>query len=492
MTSQKTDTASAKADTASQKRGGTNQQFGAASRERQRSPKECQRSPKERGLIAPRQLGFLFAAFLPLNKVVFLPALFAAEAGHALLYPLILSLLFDFCTLVLVMTLAVRGEGFPAVLYSAFGRVGGKIILALLAATLLVQATLPLGEERLLIQLGLYETAPSLFYVAPLFVFGYFLLQKSPTVVGRAADLAVFATVAALGATLLFALPSAKMQRLLPLLPQKWGGVWRAVQNGALSFGEGLYPLFLLGKFPAEKRENRKIYSGFLMGAGLTVCFFALFYAVFGALAPDVPFALTDIAKHNLSGLNIGRVDYFSVFILLGTACVGLLLPAYFAARCLQLLFGKEDFSASGVDTAHFAERGSCPACENKKGGKQGACSKKLRKGFFFCHRRALISAGVTLALFCFTAFSESRFATLSGALRSWFFPAAMIMRLLLPLLLLAHSALRGAEKTDAEKERDAEKTDAEKEEETCAEKRKDQNPCGKKFQNKNKENAVR
>ena len=53
-------------------------------------------SPQQKGLIAPRQLAFLYAAFLPISKTIFLPSLFAARAGHALLFPLILSLAMDF------------------------------------------------------------------------------------------------------------------------------------------------------------------------------------------------------------------------------------------------------------------------------------------------------------------------------------------------------------------------------------------------------------
>ncbi|MBQ5801495.1 MAG: GerAB/ArcD/ProY family transporter [Clostridia bacterium] len=404
-------------------------------------------SPQQKGLIAPRQLAFLYAAFLPISKTIFLPSLFAARAGHALLFPLILSLAMDFFTLVLVLSLAAHGEGFPSVLYRAFGRVGGKIVLAGLAAALLVQAFLPLGEERLFIQLALYETAPSLFYVAPLFLLAFFLLVKSPTVLGRAADLFLPLSIAAIGSLLLFAFPSAKMERLLPLFPQSGRAVLTTTLQGAAYFGEGLYPLFLLGKFSATKNEKRTVYGGFLIGAGLTVCFFAIFYAVFGAIAPEVQFGVPDLAKHNLTGLEIGRVDYFSTFLLLAVSCVGLLLPVYFAARCLQFFFGKREEEIEGAEA--FLQEEQCRTLREEKREKGGdAASPKgnngrIKRGLKFAkrwmarRRNLLVSAGVTLGLLLAIAVTKNDFAALSSAVRAWFFPVAIVFRIALPLTLL-------------------------------------------------------
>lgn len=179
--------------------------------------------------IKLRQICFLFAAVMPVTKMIIYPATVSYYAKNDLLLSAALNLLLMGAVLALVVFLSYRTDmTFFDLLQNTFGRVTARVIYGIFALFFALSALLPLMEQKGFVTQIFYENIPSVIAFAPFFGVSFFACVKGFKTIGRAADIAlpVFATCFAV--IILLALPEADFSALLPV-----GGGGEGIFRGA-------------------------------------------------------------------------------------------------------------------------------------------------------------------------------------------------------------------------------------------------------------------
>ena len=111
--------------------------------------------------IKLRQICFLFAALMPVTKMIIYPATVSYYAKNDLLLSAALNLLLMGAVLALVLFLAYRTDmTFYDLLQNTFGRVAARIIYGLFALFFAFSALLPLMEQKGFVTQIFYENIP--------------------------------------------------------------------------------------------------------------------------------------------------------------------------------------------------------------------------------------------------------------------------------------------------------------------------------------------
>ncbi|MBR2617468.1 MAG: GerAB/ArcD/ProY family transporter [Clostridia bacterium] len=286
------------------------------------------------------QIFRFFVAFSPMAKLIFLPALLAERVKNDLWISIAICFLLDGFLLLSVLFLARRGADISTLLLGAFGRVGSKILCLVYALFFFVKSFLFFGEEGRFVTVELYETVPLFIFLLPLIFVGFYLSQKRARTLGRLADIFFFITLFSFGALLLFALPSANFQALLPVAFRNGTAIFRGAFTSLLYFGDPLFLFFLLGKFHPKSKETGKIFFGFLLSAVITVGFCALFYSVFTVLAPFETASYYNLGKYGAFSTSSGRIDLMITYLLRSVTAIAISLPGFFAVRFLRAVTG--------------------------------------------------------------------------------------------------------------------------------------------------------
>ena len=282
----------------------------------------------------PGQFGRFFAAFLPVTKLLYLPELLSSRTKNDLWTVVLLLFALDVCFLFLALHVAKNGGTFPQILYRAFSKPVGKILLFLYVLFFFAKNYLFLGELRRFLKDSLYEASPGFIYFLPAMLAGWYLCTKKRAAVLRAADVLVFLTGVGVIALLLLSLPSADFGALLPVLYRGGNGVFRSVFLSATYFGDYLAAFFFMGEYSAGKAERKRT-AGLYIGASLfTTALIAAYFCVFSSLAPAAGAAILNVGKYEVALSDLGRVDYFFIYALLFSGTIAANLPACYATEC--------------------------------------------------------------------------------------------------------------------------------------------------------------
>ena len=266
--------------------------------------------------IKLRQICFLFAAVMPVTKMIIYPATVSYYAKNDLLLSAALNLLLMGAVLALVVFLSYRTDmTFFDLLQNTFGRVAARVIYGIFALFFALSALLPLMEQKGFVTQIFYENIPSVIAFAPFFGVSFFACVKGFKTIGRAADIALPVFAACFAVIILLALPEADFSALLPV-GGGGEGIFRGSLYGLNWYTECLYPLFFLGHFKREKGAWRKVGLSFLLGGAALLLFLGTFYGIFADIAVQQQNAIAQISKYTTAFTSLGRIDLLFIFAL--------------------------------------------------------------------------------------------------------------------------------------------------------------------------------
>ena len=284
--------------------------------------------------IKLRQICFLFAAVMPVTKMIIYPATVSYYAKNDLLLSAALNLLLMGAVLALVVFLSYRTDmTFFDLLQNTFGRVAARVIYGIFALFFALSALLPLMEQKGFVTQIFYENIPSVIAFAPFFGVSFFACVKGFKTIGRAADIALPVFAACFAVIILLALPEADFSALLPV-GGGGEGIFRGSLYGLNWYTECLYPLFFLGHFKREKGAWWKAGLSFLCGAAATLGFLAIFYGIFADIAVQQQNAIAQISKYTTAFTSLGRIDLLFIFALALVLVFALCIPAQLCVHC--------------------------------------------------------------------------------------------------------------------------------------------------------------
>ena len=341
--------------------------------------------------IKLRQICFLFAAVMPVTKMIIYPATVSYYAKNDLLLSAALNLLLMGAVLALVVFLSYRTDmTFFDLLQNTFGRVAARVIYGIFALFFALSALLPLMEQKGFVTQIFYENIPSVIAFAPFFGVSFFACVKGFKTIGRAADIAlpVFATCFAV--IILLALPEADFSALLPV-GGGGEGIFRGSLYGLNWYTECLYPLFFLGHFKREKGAWRKVGLSFLLGGAALLLFLGTFYGIFADIAVQQQNAIAQISKYTTAFTSLGRIDLLFIFALALVLVFALCIPAQLCVHCACRALGGVNpllpaaacirSAGSGTFAAKGgAENGERPRARAQRKNRHARAAKKWKR----------------------------------------------------------------------------------------------------------------
>ena len=287
-----------------------------------------------------RQICFLFAAVLPVAKLIIYPSTLSYYAKNDLLLSAGLNFLAEGIVIALVMWLSSRTDRtlFDLLRYT-FGEVAAKTLYVLLALFLLFSAALPVLEQKIFVMQVLYENVPSLLSFTPFFAVCCFACVKGLKTIGRIADISLPVFALAFTALILLALPHADLGALQPAGAAGVRGIFTGSLFGLPWFTECLFPLLFLGHFRYEKGGMWKVLASFAAGAGAVLLYLAVFYGIFEELSILSQYPLAHIAKYSTIYTTLGRADFLFIFSIALVCIFYLCIPVQLSVHCFRKAF---------------------------------------------------------------------------------------------------------------------------------------------------------
>lgn len=284
--------------------------------------------------IKLRQICFLFAAIMPVTKMIIYPATLSYYAKNDLLLSAALNLLLMGAVLALVVFLSYRTDmTFFDLLQNTFGMVAARVVYGLFALFFAFSALLPLMEQKGFVTQIFYENIPPVIAFAPFFGVSFYACVKGFKTIGRAADIALPVFAVCFAVIILLGLPEADFSALLPV-GGGGDGIFRGSLYGLNWYTECLYPLFFLGHFKREKGAWWKVGLSFLLGGAALLVFLGTFYGIFADIAVQQQNAIAQISKYTTAFTSLGRIDLLFIFALALVLVFALCIPAQLCVHC--------------------------------------------------------------------------------------------------------------------------------------------------------------
>lgn len=290
--------------------------------------------------LKTRQICLFFITFTPVLKFFMMPSVVAAEAGRDEWLCCIINVFIDFLTLAaLVFSCKSLETDFFGLCENAFGKTAAKAVYLFYALYFLTKAYLPITEQRDYVELTLYNTLPSVMDFMPFILLAYYFAHKKLRVIGRISDL--FWLFALLAYVLMFALAisNTNLEALLPFAKTPAKKIAKGSFLSLNWYGDAAYFLFFVGNYKHGKGDTAKILLSYLLSAAFVLVFVVIFYGTFSSIAFRQRYALTELSKYSTIINNIGRFDYFAIFILLMLCAFSSALPLCFASKLLCRVF---------------------------------------------------------------------------------------------------------------------------------------------------------
>lgn len=286
-----------------------------------------------------KQLCFFFVAFMPVTKIFSMPSTLAKYSANDMILCYLISFIFDFLILQILLCTAKKQTGLPELLKNTVTNIPMRIIMFLYFLFYLIKGVFFSAEQWFYIELSLYQTQVRLLTFMPFLLFAVYLSLKKPRVLGRLAELTAAATLLSLIALTVISAFSGDYKTLLPIGYTPIKKIIKSVAVSLVWGGDSAYLLFLLKDFKWEKRARLKLSLSYLVGGAATLAMYIIYYAVFNTLSPEKNFALTQIADYSILITNSARFDFIAIFLLMFVSVIACSLPFYFSAFSLNACF---------------------------------------------------------------------------------------------------------------------------------------------------------
>lgn len=292
---------------------------------------------KMKAEISVRQICFIMIAYTVVGKLLSYPTELSYFCGRDLLVPAIIDFLIDGIVVWGVAFLCSRTDKtFFELLKGTVGNVCTRIVFGLFAVFFLLAALLPLFEQELYVHTIFYDTVPSLLVFLPFFVFAIYAGSKRFENIGRCADLCMPVFVITILVIFIMSFNEAEWSNLLPVLKTPATTLFSTAAGSVFRFVEPCWLLMFMGRFKYKKGDAAKITLSYAAGAVTVIFFLAIFYAIYGGLAPSRTFAISRTSLFFSAIDTIGRIDLIMLYVLETVMLFALVLNVQLAVYAIS------------------------------------------------------------------------------------------------------------------------------------------------------------
>ncbi|MGN0806437.1 MAG: GerAB/ArcD/ProY family transporter [Candidatus Coproplasma sp.] len=344
---------------------------------------------KER--ISVRQICFILIAYNAVLKLIIYPSAAATASANDLIFPALFDLAVQTAIIWSVAYLSSRTDkSFFELLEGTFNRTVARIVYALFALYFILAAIVPMVEQQLLVHAAFYDTVPSLYVFLPFFIFSIYAGAKSFTNAGRCADICLPVFLVSIAAILVMSAGQGKYSNLLPVFSQPFSTLAGGALSSAFKYADSAFMLIFLGCFRYKKGDAARITLSYAAGGLIVIALLAIFYAVYGAMAPSRTFLLNEISVFFPAISYVGRIDLTLLYALDIVILFAIILHIQASVHCLSYAIGWD--------------------------------------------KRSVLSLGVNAILIVITFIVNNKFSPLYQAAARWFWIPALIFAYAMPI----------------------------------------------------------
>lgn len=344
---------------------------------------------KER--ISVRQICFILIAYNAVLKLMIYPSAIVSTSGNDLIFPALFDLIGQTVIIWSIAYLSSRTDkSFFELLEGTFNKTVARIIYALFALYFLLSAIVPMVEQQLLIHAAFYDTVPSLYVFLPFFIFSIYAGAKSFTNAGRCADISFPIFIFAIVAMIIMSAGQGEYSNLLPVFSHSLTDIAGGTLSSLFKYSDSAFLLIFLGSFRYKKGDAAKITLSYAFGGLIVIALLAIFYAVYGTMAPSRTFLLNDISVFFPAVSYVGRIDLVLLYALDIVILFAIVLHIQASVHCLSLAF--------------------------------------------LWDKRSVLSLGVNAVLIIITFLVNNKFSPLYQAASQWFWIPVLIFAYIIPL----------------------------------------------------------
>lgn len=287
-------------------------------------------------VINARQLGLFLAFFLPCARLLELPRLLAEYAGGDLLLPALVGLINEFfAVFALFLTVKKLKKSIFQMVAERFGSGFSKTLYALYAAFFLLSSFVPLLDAEKFSHAAFSDASPTFFAFAPFFLLSGFVCVKGIKAIGRSADLTPLLFCIPLLGIFVMSVGQADFTALLPLFEKPVLKTAAATYKVLPHFLGGALAVPLVGgAYEYKDGDGKRILPAYAVGAVITLLFLAVFYGVYGPLAPKTHYAVSKIAQYFPALAVVGRIDLLFVYAFTVVLFFYVALPLQLSVDC--------------------------------------------------------------------------------------------------------------------------------------------------------------
>lgn len=267
--------------------------------------------------ISVRQICFIMFAYSAVGKLLTYPTVLSYFCGRDLLFPALFDFLIEGIVIWAVAFLCSRTDKtFFELLEGSVGNIGARIVYGFFTVIFMLAALLPIFEQEQFVHTIFYDTVPSLSVFLPFFVFAVYAGSKKFENTGRCADICLPIFIVTMATIFLMSFGEVKWDNLLPVLKTPAKTLFGAAGGTAFRFVEPCWMLMFMGHFKYKKGDAAKITLSFAGGALVVLLFLAVFYGIYGEVAPSRTFAISRTSLYFSAIETIGRIDLIMLYIL--------------------------------------------------------------------------------------------------------------------------------------------------------------------------------
>lgn len=264
-----------------------------------------------------RQMCFFAAFLIPASKLLAMPALLSYFAKGDLLLPALGHYLLQAGVLAAILFLASRSDrGFFGLISDNLGKTAARIVYGLYAVYFVFSALQPLLDLERFVYTAFFDTAPPMCIFCAFFLLSGFICTKNLKAFGRSADISMPLFLISFVGLMILSVGTADFTNLLPV----FGTPFRSTATGFLEtlghFSDTALILPLLDAYRYRKGDAKKIMLSYGGGAGFVLFFLAVFYGIFGPIAPRQEFAFVKTAQYFPALSVVGRFDLLLIYLM--------------------------------------------------------------------------------------------------------------------------------------------------------------------------------
>lgn len=287
--------------------------------------------------INTRQICFIMLAYTAAAKLLLYPTILSQLCGRDLLFPAALSFLTEGIVIWSVAYLCSRTDKtFYGLLQNALGTVVARIIYGLFALFFLMSALVPVFEQKQYVHNIFYDTVPSIGIFLPFFVFAAYAASKKLINIGRCADVCLPIFAVCMLFLFAMAIPEVEWDNFLPVLKTPAKSIFGGYVGTAFNFAEPCWLLMLMGHFKYKKGDAARITLSYAGGAAFVLVFLAVFYGMYGAVAPSRTFAVARTSLFFPAIETLGRIDLIILLTLEMVMLFALALNIQLSVHCIS------------------------------------------------------------------------------------------------------------------------------------------------------------